>query len=445
MATRGRHLVRADRRFATGGGLLGQLIAPAYERIVDQIDRRLLSGGIDSILPAGEARRVGFHGDGPVAIVHLKRWRALVRLAVSGSVGWYKAWELGEWSSPDPVKVFEVFAVNARSLGDTGRAKGPFRLANALAHRLRDNAPRKARRNIEAHYDLGNDFYSAWLDETMTYSAARFSPLPHAGGEEPRGGEGEGLSARDMPSPNPSREREGNLEAAQRRKMSNLLDRLDLQHGQRLLEIGCGWGSLAIAAADRGVSVVGLTLSTEQKAWADQRIAEAGFSDKIEIRLQDYRATDDRFDAIASVEMAEAVGERWWGAYLDCIARNLKPGGRAALQYISIDHALFQRYRRGADFIQTYIFPGGMLIDEPSFEALGAERGLALSDRDGFALDYAETLKSWRERYDEAVGRGALAGFDAAFHRLWRYYLMYCEGGFRGRAIDVAQITLTKA
>ncbi|MEO6199244.1 MAG: cyclopropane-fatty-acyl-phospholipid synthase family protein [Sphingomicrobium sp.] len=414
MASRGQHLVRADRRFATGGGLLSRLIAPAYERIVDQIDRRLLIGGIDSILPAGDARHVGFHGDGPVAIVHLKRWRALVRLAVSGSVGWYKAWEHDEWSSPDPVKVFEVFAANARSLGDTGRAKGPFRLANALAHRLRDNAPRKARRNIEAHYDLGNDFYSAWLDETMTYSSARFSH-----GEE--------------------------LETAQRRKMSLLLDRLDLQPGQRLLEIGCGWGSLAIAAAKRGASVVGLTLSSEQKAWADQRIAEAGLADKIEIRLQDYRATDERFDAIASVEMAEAVGERWWGAYLDCIAHNLKSGGRAALQYISIDHALFQRYRRGADFIQTYIFPGGMLIDEPLFEALGQERGLALSNRDGFALDYAETLKSWRERYDEAVGRGALAGFDAAFHRLWRYYLMYCEGGFRGGAIDVAQVTLTKA
>lgn len=444
MASRGQHLVRADRRFATGGGLLARLAAPAYQRIVDQVDRRLLVGGIDSVLPGGEARRVGFHDDGPVAVVHLKRWRALARLAVSGSVGWYKAWELGEWSSPDPVKVFEVFSANARSLGDTGRAKGPFRLANALAHRLRDNAPRKARQNIAAHYDLGNDFYSAWLDQTMTYSSACFFRLPQAGGEEPQSGEGEGLSVRDIPSPNPSRQREGDLEQAQCRKMSLLLDRLDLQPGQRLLEIGCGWGSLAIAAAQRGVSVVGLTLSNEQKAWADQRIAEADLSDRIEIRLQDYRAADDEFDAIASVEMAEAVGERWWGAYLDCIARNLKPGGRAALQYISIDHVLFARYRRSADFIQTYIFPGGMLIDEPSFEALGAERGLAFTDRDGFALDYAETLKRWRTRYDDAVERGDLAGFDDAFHRLWRYYLMYCEGGFRGGSIDVAQVTIVK-
>ena len=414
MASRGQHLVHADRRFATGGGLLGKLVAPAYERILDEIDRRLVTGGIEIVLPGDSTRRLGFNSDGPVALVHFHSWLALVRLALSGSVGWYKAWELGEWSSPDPVKVFEIFSANARPLGNIGRAKGLFRLINVAAHRLRDNAPRKARKNIAAHYDLGNDFYSAWLDETMTYSSARFE----APGEK--------------------------LATAQRRKVALLLDRLDLKPGQRLLEIGCGWGSLAIAAARRGALVVGLTLSREQKAWADQRIAEAGLSDRIEIRLQDYRETDGDFDAVASVEMVEAVGERWWGAYLDSIARNLKSGGRAALQYISIDHALFAGYRRSADFIQTYIFPGGMLIDEPAFEALGRARGLAFSDRDGFALDYAATLLRWRKRYDEAVKRGNLAGFDDAFHRLWRYYLMYCEGGFRGRGIDVAQVTLIK-
>jgi cyclopropane-fatty-acyl-phospholipid synthase len=234
------------------------------------------------------------------------------------------------------------------------------------------------------------------------------------------------------------------LEDAQLRKIHTLLDRLDLKPGQRLLEIGCGWGTLAIEAAKRGVSVVGLTLSTEQKPWAERKIAEAGLGDRIEIRLQDYRDTAEQFDAVASVEMVEAVGQRWWGAYLDSIARNLKPGGRAALQFISIDDALFDRYARNADFIQTYIYPGGCLLDEPEFARLASERGLSWEDRDGFRLDYAETLKRWRDRYNAAVSTGALDGFTEVFHDLWRYYLMYCEGGFRGGAIDVAQVTLTK-
>ncbi len=460
MASRGRHLLRADRRFSTGGGLLGRLTAPAFARVLVEIDRRLDRGGIAITLPDGSLRRLGFRAEGPAASFHLHHWLAMVRLATSGSVGWYKAWTNGEWSSPDPVRIFEVFAINARQLGAVARAKGPFRLVNALAHRLRDNRPRKARANIAAHYDLGNDFYSAWLDETMTYSAARFSPLPHAGGEEAQKGphesttfmgarraEGEGVSSAsgNTPTPNPSREREGSLAAAQARKVDLLLDRLDLKPGQRLLEIGCGWGSLAIAAARRGVAVVGLTLSAEQKDWAERAAARAGLSDRIEIRLQDYRETDERFDAVASVEMVEAVGERWWGAYLDAIARNLAPRGRAALQFISLDPALFDRYRRNADFIQTYIFPGGMLLDEPRFEALARGRGLSWADREGFGLDYAETLRQWRSRYDAAVASGALAEFDAAFHDLWRYYLMYCEGGFRGRAIDVAQVTMVKS
>jgi cyclopropane-fatty-acyl-phospholipid synthase len=414
MASRGQHLVRADRRFATGGGLVGRLTAPAASRIIDRIDRGFVRGGIDLILPDGAPRRIGFRSPGPHAQLTLVSWRALVRLAASGSVGWYKAWAKGEWTSPDPVPIFELFSLNAVQLGDVGRAKGPLRAMNAIAHRLRDNRPGKARANIAAHYDLGNDFYAAWLDETMTYSSACFASPDQA------------------------------LADAQRRKVDLLLDRLDLKPGQRLLEIGCGWGSLAIAAARRGVKVVGLTLSTEQKTWAEREIARAGFAGDIEIRLQDYRATNEEFDAVASVEMVEAVGERWWGAYLDCIARNLRAGGRAALQFISMDHRLFDRYRRNPDFIQTYIFPGGMLLDEPKFAALARERDLVWLDREGFAADYAQTLKIWRSRFDEAARSGALGGFDRAFHDLWRFYLMYCEGGFRGGAIDVAQVTMVK-
>ena len=414
MSTRGEHLVRADRGFATGGGKLARLAAPAFARVLDHIDQRLERGGLEVTLPNGSARRVGFRAPGPSAAVRIKSWMALLRLASSGSVGWYKAWTLGEWSSPDPVAIFECFSANAVALGNVGRAKGPFRWVNALAHRLRDNVPRTARANIAAHYDLGNDFYSAWLDDTMTYSSARFA------------------------SPKDS------LETAQLRKIHILLDRLDLQRGQRLLEIGCGWGSLAIEAAKRGVTVVGLTLSTEQKAWVEDKIAKAGLSERIEIRLQDYRDTAEQFDAVASVEMVEAVGQRWWGAYLDSIRRNLKPGGRGALQFILIDPRLFERYSRNPDFIQTYIFPGGLLVDEPKFASLALERGLAWDDRAAFGQDYAETLERWRVRYDRAVANGELAGFDEPFHDLWRYYLMYCEGGFRGGAIDVAQVTLTR-
>ena len=415
MSTRGEHLVRADRRFATGGGLVARLAAPAIDRVLDQIHKRLTIGGIEATLPEGTKRRLGFHAKGPRAAVRISSWMALVRLATSGSVGWYKAWTLGEWSSPDPVTIFELFSLNASALGDIGRAKGPFRVVNALAHRLRDNRPRKAKQNIAAHYDLGNDFYSAWLDETMTYSSARYA------------------AASDS------------LERAQLNKIHKLLDRLDLKPGQRLLEIGCGWGTLAIEAARRGASVVGLTLSTEQKAWAERKIAQAGLASQIEIRLQDYRETTEQFDAVASVEMVEAVGQRWWGAYLDSIARNLKDRGRAALQFISIRHEMFDRYVRSPDFIQTYIFPGGCLLDEPHFAELAVERGLSWQDLDRFRFDYAKTLKRWRERYDAAVSRGALPGFAEPFHDLWRYYLTYCEGGFRGGAIDVAQVTMVKA
>lgn len=413
MASRGDHLVRADRRFATGGGLFGPLLAPLFTKLIDRIDERLIVGGINGVLPDGSQRTVGFKSPGPVVDFHLHSWKALVRIATSGSVGLYKGWAAGEWSSPDPVPLFELFMANAVSLGDTARAKGPMRWVNALAHQMRDNGLAQAKDNIAAHYDLGNDFYAEWLDPTMTYSAAMF-----ADGDT--------------------------LETAQLRKVHALLDRLELKAGDRLLEIGCGWGTLAIEAAKRGAQVVGLTLSREQKAWAEVNIAKADLSDRIHIRLQDYREINEPFDAIASVEMVEAVGQRWWPDYLDAIRRCLKPGGKAAIQLISIDRRLFGAYSRSADFIQTYIFPGGMLIDEPSFQALATGRGLTWQDRVGFGLDYAETLRLWRERYDMAVREGRLKGFSDAFHNLWRFYLMYCEGGFRGRGIDVAQVTLTR-
>ena len=415
MATRGAHLVKADKRFATGDFALLKPLAPAFRRVLDKVDAGLLQGGIDAMLPDGSRRRLGFRADGPVAVVHLNSWRSMLRLATSGSVGWYKAWEKGEWDSPDPVPLFDLFMRNGQALGEVGRAKGLWKLANRAAHAVRRNTPLGARKNIEAHYDLGNDFYSAWLDRSMTYSSAVF-------------GEGD------------------TLERAQARKLKLLLDRLELKPGQRLLEIGCGWGSLAeIATRDYGAQVVGLTLSTEQKAYADKRMRKAKLASQVEIRLADYRELDERFDVVASVEMVEAVGQEYWDDYLAAISRSLAPGGRAALQLISIDPALFDGYAASPDFIQTYIFPGGMLIHEPRFAAIAGSHQLSWEDRAGYRLDYAETLKLWRQRFDAAVKRGRLDGFGDEFQRLWRYYLMYCEGGFRGGGIDVAQVTMVKS
>jgi cyclopropane-fatty-acyl-phospholipid synthase len=420
MLQRGKHLTAADRGFATGGGFGARLFAGGFHSLLDRIDSALVAGRIEATLPDGRFRVLGGRGEGPLVIVHLKSWRALVRLAASGSVGWYKAWARGEWASPDPVPLFDLFMRNAVHLQDIARAKGPWKAVNWLAHRLRANSPTRARRNIAHHYDLGNDFYAAWLDSGMTYSSAIFGALPGTG--EP-------------------------LEAAQERKVRLLLDRLGLEPGQHLLEIGCGWGGLAeIAARGYGVHVTGLTLSAEQKAYADGRLAHAGLAERAHIALTDYRDVEGRFDAVASVEMVEAVGEEYWPAYLRSIARVLKPGGRAALQLISIRDDLFDHYAANADFIQTYIFPGGMLVGEARFRALAQAAGLQWRDRIGYGRHYAETLKRWRERYDEAVTEGKFpAGFDTAFHNLWRYYLMYCEGGFRGGGIDVAQVTLVKA
>jgi cyclopropane-fatty-acyl-phospholipid synthase len=415
MATRGAHLLRADRRFATGGFALLKPLAPAFRRVLDRIDAGLVAGGIDVTLPDGSRRRLGFRTDGPVAVVRLNSWRTMLRLATSGSVGWYKAWEKGEWESPDPVPLFDLFMRNGRPLGEVGRAKGLWRLANRAAHAVRKNTPIGARRNIQAHYDLGNDFYAAWLDKSMTYSSAIF-------------------------------EHGDSLQEAQARKIRLLLDRLKLEPGQRLLEIGCGWGSLAeIAARDYGARVVGLTLSEEQKAYADKRMKKAKLADRVEIRLADYRELDERFDAVASVAMVEAVGQEYWDDYLAAISRSLASGGRAALQLISMDPAIFDGYAASPDFIQTYIFPGGMLVHEPRFAAIAGSHDLSWEDRQGYGQHYAETLKAWRERYDAAVKRGRLPGFGEEFHRLWRYYLMYCEGGFRGGGIDVAQVTMVKS
>ena len=390
--------------------MLDRLLAPLGRRLLDRIDAGLATGAILARLPDGSARRIGGRAPGPEPIVELRRWRALWRLASGGSAGWYEAWVAGDWWSPDPVPLFQLFVANRATLGAAARARGAGRIARAAWHRLRRNHRRGARRNVAAHYDLGNDFYREWLDPTLTYSSALWTRP-------------------DL-----------TLEQAQRAKLAAILDRTGAGPGDRLLEIGCGWGSLAEAAAARGIGVHAITLSAEQKAAVEQRLGDA-----VTVTLTDYRDVTGRYDAVASIEMVEAVGEDYWPTYLAAIARALKPGGRAALQFIAIDDAVFPAYRASADFIQRHVFPGGMLLSESRFRAIAAANGLAWSDRVGFGLDYARTLRDWRMRFDAAAREGRLpVRFDARFQALWRYYLMYCEGGFLGGGIDVAQVTLTK-
>ncbi len=393
---------------------LGRMAAPHFHHLLDRIDSGLEMGRLEATLPDGTVRILGGRAAGPACKVHLVRWRALLRLIAGGSAGWYRAWAAGEWSSPDPVPLFELFMANARTLGNVARPNGPGRWFAWLSHRLRRNNRRGSRRNIAYHYDLGNDFYSLWLDRNMHYSSALF---------------------RDPD------DRIESLERAQQRKVDAILDRLDLKDGSALLEIGCGWGGLAEQAMQRCViRYDGLTLSTEQADYARERLGSGA-----NILLRDYRDSQGQYDAIVSVEMVEAVGQEYWPAYVGAINRLLKPGGRAAVQYILIDDAIFDQYARGADFIQTYIFPGGMLISESRFKALAEAEGLEWRNAHHFGQHYAETLRRWRERFDRVVDRGLLpASFDQHFVALWRYYLMYCEGGFRGGTIDVAQVTLVK-
>jgi cyclopropane-fatty-acyl-phospholipid synthase len=377
-------------------------VARLFQPVLDRIDSGLAVGQIDIFLPDGSFRVLGGRAAGPSCTVIVRRWRAFLRLARSGSVGWYEAWAAGDWSSPDIVTLFELFARNRATLKQTARAKGLSRIVKRVRHAFNRNDRAGARRNIVAHYDLGNDFYAAWLDPTMSYSSAIF-----AAGDT--------------------------LEMAQRRKQAAVLDRLGLAPGDNMLEIGCGWGSLSQAAHERGTHVTAISLSPSQLDFARAHYGDVDF------RLCDYRDAMGQFDAIASVEMVEAVGERYWPDYLDTIARCLKLGGRAAIQFISIPDDMYEAYRAGVDFIQTYVFPGGMLLSESRFRALAEARGLAWTDEHRFGADYAETVKIWRTHFEAAT---LPPDFDNKFKNLWRYYLMYCEGGFRSGGIDVVQVTL---
>ncbi|MEM7664315.1 MAG: cyclopropane-fatty-acyl-phospholipid synthase family protein [Pseudomonadota bacterium] len=404
---RGEQLLSGGARFAPEPGFIARLIAPGFAKVIDRIDAGLERGSLVAHLPDGTTRMLGGRAPGFDAEVRLKDWRGLLRLATNGTIGWYQAYEAGEWDTDDMVSMFAVMSDNVRALGGTARSSGPFKWFAALAHRFNRNDHAGAARNIAAHYDLGNDFYAAWLDPSMTYSS------------------GIGLG-------------EDGLEAAQARKLASISDRLGAP--ATALEIGCGWGAMADHLARQSTNVTAISLSDEQLAYA-----RAHSSPNIDFRRQDYRDVSGQFDAIVSVEMVEALGREYWPAFMECVASNLKPGGRAALQYISMADDLFEAYAGTAEFIQAYIFPGGLLIKSSEFRALAEERGLSWRDQIDFGPDYAETLRIWRERFDAAVDGNRLpAGFDERFIDLWRCYLSYCEAGFRVGNIDVHQVTLIK-
>lgn len=388
---------------------------PYFVRLLLPVTARLQWGSVAITLPDGRRVEVAGSEPGKHAELTIKNYRCLWRLLRTGNLGFAEGYLAQEWDTPDLAALLEVFARNADSMRELYDGKWWAKIASRLAHALNRNTRAGSRRNIHAHYDLGNAFYERWLDPSMTYSSAKF--------------EAPGQSLTD----------------AQHNKYASLAKRIGLKAEHELLEIGCGWGGFAeYAAGEIGCHVTGITISREQHDFAKTRLGKAGLADKTDIRLEDYRDTQGTFDRIVSIEMFEAVGEEYWPAYFEKIGKSLKPGGKAGLQIITIDERYFAGYRKSVDFIQKYVFPGGML---PSMQALReqvARAGLTWHDNTTFGRDYADTLSLWRNRFLGAWDDIRPLGFDEKFKRMWGYYLSYCEAGFRAGSIDVTQVALAK-
>lgn len=380
--------------------------------------RRLESmthGRMTLIDPAGQRLELSFAQPGAEAVWHFRRpWKALWRLLRHGEIGFAEGYIAGDWTTPDLQALMHFTADNEAPLTRLATRPNWQRHLDRLRHQLRQNNPRGSRANIRFHYDLGNEFYRQWLDPTMSYSAALFSKGDEA------------------------------LELAQQRKYQRLLASLDATPGAHILEIGCGWGGFAEYAAQAGYRVTGITLSAEQLHYAQERIQQAGLSDRVELHLQDYRALQGQYDHIVSIEMFEAVGEEWWPTYFQTLQRCLKPGGRAALQVITIAEEAFARYRNSVDFIQMYIFPGGMLPPVSRFNAEANAAGLSLYQQDFFGHDYALTLRRWFAEVRRAEDVIEALGYERNFLRMWRYYLAYCQVGFETGRVDLTQTVFSK-
>jgi cyclopropane-fatty-acyl-phospholipid synthase len=387
---------------------------PAAARLILNMLQNLKHGALLLRRPDGAHQ---LFGDGSFPIVlELESWRPCSAALRSGDIGFAESFIAGEWKTDDLQGLLALLIRNRGEIESLVYGSWWGSLLYRLKHLMNRNSRAGSRKNIHAHYDIGNAFYALWLDPTMTYSSAIFSA-------------GDG----------------GDLAAAQMSKYRRIASQLQLQPGARVLEIGCGWGGFAeTAAREAQAHVTGLTLSTEQLDYARQRLAAAGLAQQADLRLCDYRDCNGQFDAIASIEMFEAVGEPYWPSYFDCVARNLKQGGRACIQTITIDDDLFGRYRKGTDFIQQYIFPGGMLPSPSAFRRLAQQHGLRVVDEFCFGIDYADTLLQWRRSFLEQAEVVMAQGFDQRFMLTWEFYLAYCEAAFRAGNTDVMQFTLVK-
>ena len=374
-------------------------------------------GRLDIVFPNGKHLLLHGQKPGPSAVLQVKDFNFIKRVLASGDIGFCDGYKDNEWDTPDLATLLEVLTLNSKKLGQLFTGNIVTRMINRLVHALRKNTKAGSRRNIFAHYDLGNSFYDKWLDKSMTYSSALFD-----------GG------AKD------------DLTAAQIAKYERLAKLVDLKPGQHVLEIGCGWGGFAQYAAETiGAHVTGITISQAQLDYAVERMERLGLSDKVEIKLMDYRDIEGEYDAVVSIEMFEAVGESYWGAYFDKVHEVLKTGGKAGLQIITIADDMFEDYRQRADFIQKYIFPGGMLPSLTKLAEHSRAAGLKLVSDFTFGKDYAETLKQWALRFEKAWHEGRIHGFDDPFRKLWLFYLAYCEAGFRTERTNVVHLQLQRA
>ncbi|MBL0149156.1 MAG: class I SAM-dependent methyltransferase [Ideonella sp.] len=391
---------------------------PAAGRTVFRLLQRLQVGRLDVQLPDGSLRHFGTPGAQPAALLRLHDWRACSAALKSGDIGFAEGRIQGHWSSPDLPGLLRLLNLNRERLDAVIYGSAWGRLLYRIRHALHRNSRSGSRRNIHAHYDIGNAFYRQWLDESMNYSSAWF----------------DGQRSHPLPQ-------------AQAAKVGRALDEARVAPGQRVLEIGCGWGAVAEAVAgERRAHLTGLTLSTEQLEFAQQRMARAGLSERTDLRLQDYRdLSDEPFDAVVSIEMFEAVGREYWPTFFETVKRQLKPGGRACIQTITIRDELFERYVKSTDFIQQYIFPGGLLPSPGEFSRAAARAGLVVDNTLAFGPDYAETLRRWRAGFHAQAVAIRAQGFDEAFVRTWDLYLAYCEAAFDTGSTDVVQFTLRHA